>query len=160
MIDKMIMFIFVLLAALGNAFAYANDPKVFQISHDDNQIACAEIDKESAFCWEPSEKRFLKLRVNQAERQGLQQNYGVCCEGDLNDYVSPLEELAIQVLNHNNYDSKYERNRRAKIRALGAAIYMCSDHNKMVDICESLPRSRGIRRLVESYWGGIGDWFG
>jgi len=170
MVNKAILFTFILLATLSNAFAFADDPKVFQILHDNNQIACAKTDQEYAFCWEPFKAKFLKLQVNQAEIQKLQQNDGIYCHEnasccDLSDSslcVSTLRELVDQISNYNNYrfDSKYFENRIAKIRALGAAIYMYHGHSGMVDVCNKLPTEGEIRRLVESLWDSIGDWLG
>ena len=168
MTNKIILFVFILLATLNNALAYQNDPEVFQISHDNSRIACAEIDEEYAYCWEPSKNKILKLQTDQSERQKLQQNFGIYCHEenhccDLNDsklYISTLKKLTVRMLDYDNYDSNYSKNRRAKVRAIGATIYMCHGHEKMVEICESLPKERGIRRLVESLWNGIGRWFG
>ena len=161
MINKIFLSIFVFLATFSNIYAYAGDPKVFQFSYDNDQIACAEIGQESAYCWHPTKAKFLKLKIEQSERKRMRSISSASCDQSNSKlYISKLEELSVQILNYNNYDSKYERNRRAKIRALGATIYINHGHDEMVYICDSLQRSRGIRRLVESYWNLIGDWLG
>ena len=169
MINKMILFTFILLSTLSNVFAFGGDSKVFQILRDNKPIACAEIDEEYALCLESS-KGFSKLQINQSERQMLQydarrnwyeyEDVQLCDLSDAGLYVLTLKDLVNQILNDKVYNSAYSRELKTKVRALGAAIYMNHGHDGMVDVCDNLPRSRGIRRLAESLWDGIGDWLG
>ncbi len=177
MINKIVLFAVILLATLNNIFAFTGDPEVFQILHDDKPIACAAIDEERAFCWESSKEKFLRLQIDPSERLALPPTDKEChvsasycgsltdsnlyiSDRDLYLYVSTLEGLVVQMLDYNKYDSEYSKTRRAKVRVIGATIYMLYGHTVMVSVCEALPKSRGIRRLVESLWDGIGYWFG
>jgi hypothetical protein len=177
MANKITLFAVILLVTFNSAFAFAGDPEVFKILRADQSMACAAIDEERAFCWESSKEKFLQLQIDLSERHGLPPTDKECnisssycgsltdsnsyiADRDLSLYVSTLEELVVQMLDYNKHGLEYSKNRIAKVRAIGATIYMLYGHTIMVNVCEELPQARGIRRLVESLWDGIGYWRG